>query len=298
MKILLTGANGQVGYELWRTLQHLGEVIPTTRKGIEIEGMPTIALDMSDANDIEKKINAIAPDIICNTAAYTAVDQAETDQELAHQINAIAPAIFAKYTTINDTHLIHYSTDYVFSGKSTVPWVEDDNCDPQGVYGDTKLLGEHAIIDTGCNHTIFRTAWVFSARGHNFIKSMLNLATKHDELSIVDDQIGSPTWATSIAIATTMSLQNPMQGTYHMTSSGKTSWCGFARKIFAQAHQLKMIDKMPIIHAISTDQYPTPASRPSYSVLNCKKLKNDFGIHMPNWQTALQLCMQHMRRES
>jgi dTDP-4-dehydrorhamnose reductase len=298
MKILLTGANGQLGYELWRTLQHMGEVIPTTRKGQDVEGMPTIALDMSNAGDIEKKINAIQPDLICNAAAYTAVDLAETNQEIAHKINVDAPAIFAKYAVISDTHLVHYSTDYVFSGSAQKAWLENDNCDPQGVYGQTKLLGEQAILDSGCQHMIFRTAWVFSARGHNFIKSMLYLAKERDELSIVDDQIGSPTWATSIALATVMALRNPVDGLYHLTSSGKTSWCNFARRIFSQAEKLGLIEKIPQVKAITTDQYPTPAKRPHYSVLNCNKLKDTFDLRMPNWQTSLQLCMQQIRRES
>ena len=298
MKILLTGANGQVGYELWRTLQYIGEVIPTTRTGSEIAGMPTVALDLSDAADIEKKINAIQPDIICNAAAYTAVDEAENSQVIAYTINSDAPAIFAKYAVITDTRLIHYSTDYVFSGSSSQPWLEDDKCNPQGVYADSKMLGEQAIIDSGCQHMIFRTAWVFSDRAHNFMNSMLKLAQIKDELNIVDDQIGSPTWASSIAMATAMTLHNPVDGLYHMASSGKTSWCGFARRIFSQAEKLGLIDKAPKINGIPTSQYPTPATRPSYSVLDCNKLKNTFDIKMPNWQTSLQLCMQNIRRQN
>jgi dTDP-4-dehydrorhamnose reductase len=295
MKILLTGANGQVGYELWRTLQYLGEVIPTTRKGIEIDGMQTLSLNLADAADIEKKINAIQPDIICNAAAYTAVDDAESNQDIAYKINAEAPAIFAKYAVITDTKLIHYSTDYVFSGVSNTPWLEEDRCDPQGVYAQTKMLGEQAILDSGCEHMIFRTAWVYSYRGHNFVKTMLKLAAQHPQLNIVDDQVGSPTSANSIAIATAFAMKNPVDGIYHMTSSGKTSWCGFARKIFAQAAKLGILNNTPTINGISTSQYPTAAARPAYSVLNCNKLMTQFDIKMPNWQTSLQLCMQNLR---
>jgi dTDP-4-dehydrorhamnose reductase len=296
MKILLTGANGQVGYELWRALQHFGEVIPTTTTGTEINGMPTIALDLSNPADIEKKTNAMQPDWICNAAAYTAVDDAENDPHLAFTVNADAPAILAKFSVINDAKLIHYSTDYVFSGTSTVPWKEEDTTNPQGVYAESKLAGEQAIIDSGCEHMIFRTAWVFSERGQNFLQAMLHLGRENNELNIVDDQIGSPTWATSIAVATALSLHNSDEnGIFHMTSSGKTSWCGFARRIFAQAEKLGLIPMIPKINGIPTSQYPTPAQRPAYSVLECNKLKNTFNITMPNWQTALQLCIQNMR---
>ncbi|MCF6288899.1 MAG: dTDP-4-dehydrorhamnose reductase [Proteobacteria bacterium] len=298
MKILLTGANGQVGYELWRTLQFYGEVIPTTRTGVEIEGMPTIALDLANPQDIEKKLNVIAPNLICNAAAYTAVDAAEDDHKLAHAINVTAPYLFAKYSVINDSLLIHYSTDYVFAGNANTPWLEDDDCNPQGVYAETKMFGEQAITDSGCQHMIFRTAWVYSQRGNNFLNSMLKLASQKDELNIVDDQIGSPTWATSLAQATALTLKTPIDGIYHMTSSGKTSWCKFARKILTQAKNLDLIINLPKVSAITTSQYPTLAKRPAYSVLNCQKLHDTFDIKMPNWQTSLQLCMQHIRRET
>ncbi len=298
MKILLTGANGQIGYELWRTLQYIGEVIPTTRSGIDVNGMPTLALNLSDSEDIEKKLNAIQPDLICNAAAYTAVDTAEENKEIAKTINTDAPALLAKYSVINDTMLVHYSTDYVFSGQSDKPWQENDTTAPTGVYAKTKLWGEQAILDSGCQHMIIRTAWVYSLRGNNFLKTMLNLAQSHKTLNVVDDQIGSPTSASSIAMATTFALKNPINGLYHLTSSGKTSWCGFARRIFSQAGQLNSISNVPTVNAITTEQYPTPAVRPSYSVLNCEKFSTTFGITLPNWKTSLHLCMQNIRRQN
>jgi len=301
MKILLTGADGQVGYELWRTLQVYGEVIPTTRKGKEINGLPTISLDLSNMEDMEKKLNAIQPDLICNAAAYTAVDDAESNPELAHRINADAPAVFAKYAVISDAKVVHYSTDYVFSGDSNMPWKESDEPNPQGVYAETKLIGEQAIIDSGSQHMIFRTAWVYSQRGNNFMNTMLRLANEKDQLNIVDDQIGSPTWANSIAMATAIALKNPVDGLFHLTSSGKTSWSGFARRIFSIAEKLDLIQNTPVVNGITTKQYPTPAKRPNYSVLDCSKLKETFEIKMPNWQTTLQLCMQnfiHTKRNS
>jgi dTDP-4-dehydrorhamnose reductase len=298
MKILLTGTNGQVGYELWRTLQYLGEVIPTTRNGIAINGLPTIALNLADNQDIEKKLNAIQPDLVVNAAAYTAVDDAETHSEIAQIINADAPSIFAKYAVITDARIVHYSTDYVFSGNSNTPWKEQDICLPQGVYAQTKLAGEEAIIDSGCQHMIFRTAWVYSQRGNNFMNTMLRLANEKTEINVVDDQIGSPTWASSIAMVTALTLKDPIDGLYHLTASGKTSWSGFARRILSQAEKLNLIDSAPKINGITTSQYPTTAKRPSYSVLNCSKLRNDFDIKMPNWQTTLQLCMQNMRKNN
>jgi dTDP-4-dehydrorhamnose reductase len=297
MKILLTGANGQVGYELWRTLQHFGEVIPTTRKGIQVNGIPTLAVDLGDKDDIQKKLATIQPDHIVNAAAYTAVDKAEEYNGEAMSINANAPSIFSEYALKNDIYLTHYSTDYVFSGQDHTPWTEQNETKPQSVYGESKLIGEHAIEESGCKHMIFRTAWVFSSRGHNFLKSMLRLAETKSELNIVNDQFGSPTWAKSLAVATALTLHQPKTGTYHMTSSGKTTWCGFARKIFEQAVKLKLIESSPIVNAIASDQYPTPAKRPAYSVLDCSKLNDTFNIEMPSWQTALQLCMQEMRKE-
>ena len=259
--------------------------------------MPTLKLDLANRADLEKKLNAINPSVIFNAAAYTAVDKAESEDGLAFEINANAPAIFANYAKKHDIYLNHYSTDYVFPGDNSTPWSEDSQTAPLGVYGESKLMGESSIEESGCKFMIFRTAWVFSSRGHNFLNTMLKLAQTHKELSIVDDQVGSPTWAYSLASASTQCLLNPEPGIYHMTNSGKTSWCGFAKKIFSQAKKLNLIDFILEVHPIGTKDYPTPAKRPEFSVLNCEKIKNTFNITMPSWQTALLLCMQNLQKK-
>lgn len=295
MKVLLIGADGQVGYELWRTLQFNREVIPTTSDGREVDGMTTIKLDLSDAIDIEKKLDAIKPDVICNAAAYTQVDQAETDFKLAETINTDAVAQLALKSKEIKSLLVHYSTDYVFSGDHKFPWRENDQINPQSVYGKSKADGEQAIIDSGCEYMIFRTAWVFSTRKQNFLKTMMRLAESHSKLTIVNDQQGSPTWAATIALATMLALNIPETGLYHLTSNGSTTWFGFAQRIFNQAHRLELIEKKPELIPISSKNFPTAAERPKYSVLNCQKFEGTFNVKLPHWQTTLQLCMQRMK---
>ena len=295
MKVLLVGADGQVGFELWRTLQFNREVIPTTSDGREVNGMTTIKLDLSDADDINRKIDNIKPDVICNAAAYTQVDQAESEQDMADQINHLALQQMAAAASRNKTLLVHYSTDYVFSGDHKFPWKEGDKTNPGSVYGQSKLDGELAIIESGCEYMIFRTAWVFSTRRQNFLKSMLRLAETHQELRIVNDQQGSPTWAATIALATMLALNIPETGLYHLTSNGSTTWFGFAQKIFSQAHRIGLLEQPPQLVPISTKDFPTAAERPKYSVLNCQKFEGTFNVKLPHWQTTLQLCMQRMK---
>jgi len=295
MKVLLTGAEGQVGYELWRTLQFNREVIPTTSDGREVNGMTTIRLDLTDPEDIAKKIDVIQPDVICNAAAYTQVDQAETDADMARRINTEAVGELAVQAKKVKALLVHYSTDYVFSGDHKFPWKENDAINPQSVYGQSKADGEQAIIDSGCEHMIFRTAWVFSTRRQNFLKTMLRLAGEHPQLRIVNDQQGSPTWAATIALATMLALNIPETGLYHLTSNGSTTWFGFAQRIFSQAQRLGLIDEKPELIPISTKDFPTAAERPKYSVLNCQKFEGTFNVKLPHWQNTLQLCMQRMK---
>ena len=295
MKVLLIGADGQVGYELWRTLQFNREVIPTTSDGREVDGMTTIKLDLADVDDIKKKIEAIKPDVICNAAAYTQVDLAETEAQLATAINHQAVEILAKQARSVKALLVHYSTDYVFSGDHKFPWRETDKTNPKSTYGQSKLDGEQAIINSGCEYMIFRTAWVFSDRKQNFLKTMLRLAENNQQLRIVNDQQGSPTWAGTIALATMLALNIPETGLYHLTSNGSTTWFGFAQRIFSQAQRIGLIEQKPELIPISTKDFPTAAERPKYSVLNTQKFEGTFNVKLPHWQTTLQLCMQRMK---
>ncbi len=295
MKVLLIGAEGQVGFELWRTLQFNREVIPTTSDGREVDGMTTIKLDLADAADIEKKIDNIKPDVICNAAAYTMVDRAESEKQWAELINYSAVAVMAAAAKRNKCLLVHYSTDYVFSGDHKFPWKENDTTNPKSVYGQTKLDGEQAIIESECEYMIFRTAWVFSTRRQNFLKTMLRLADNHPQISVVNDQLGAPTWAATIALATMLALNIPETGLYHLTSNGSTTWFGFAQRIFSQAQKIGLLEDKPELVPISTKDFPTDAERPKYSVLNCQKFEGTFNVKLPHWQTTLQLCMQRMK---
>ena len=292
MKVLLIGADGQVGFELWRTLQFNREVIPTTSDGRDVLGMTTIKLDLSDAADIQKKIDNIKPDVVCNAAAYTQVDQAETETELARLINTEALSVMAHSAKKNKCLLVHYSTDYVFSGDHKFPWKEKDMTNPKSIYGQTKLNGENAIINSECEYMIFRTAWVFSNRRNNFLNTLLRLSESHEQLKIVNDQQGAPTWASTIALATMLALNIPETGLYHLTSNGSTTWFGFAQKIFSQAERVGLIQQQPELVPISSKDFPTAAERPKYSVLNCRKFEGIFNVKLPHWQTTLQLCMQ------
>jgi dTDP-4-dehydrorhamnose reductase len=300
--ILLTGKNGQLGDDLQHTLPELGEVIPTDRK----------QLDLSRPDEIRKLIRDVRPDLIVNAAAYTAVDQAEKDETLAHAINSEAPAIMAEEAKKIGAALVHYSTDYIFDGGKDCPYDENDSPNPISVYGRTKLAGEQAIRDSGVDHLIFRTAWVYSTRGKNFLLTILRLATQREELRIVRDQIGAPTWSREIADGTVKALQqicnrrggttawSERGGTYHMTAAGETSWYEFTQVILREAAQAPnaaawfrtaTAGKELLVRRvvpITTVEYPTPARRPAYSVLSNSKLNRVFGIQLPDWQQQLQ----------
>ena len=292
MRILLTGKNGQVGSELNKILSQFGEVIATGRN----------EMNLADPSQIRHVVQQIKPKLIINAGAYTAVDKAESDQELAKAVNAVAPKILAEEAKNNDALLIHYSTDYSYNGKMNHrPYLESDSPAPNSVYGETKLQGDQAIKESGVSHLIFRTGWVYSKRGKSFLNTILKLAKEKNELRVVNDQTGTPTWCRSIAEATCKAIQNLLEkregslsktaanisGVYHMTCQGETNWHRFAQTIL----ELSCPDNMPKLLAISTKEYPTPAIRPTYSVLSNSKLKKNFGIELPHWEHALKQCL-------
>ncbi len=275
-RILLVGRNGQVGRELRRTLAPLGEVIAVDRE----------ALDLAREDDIRMILRTIRPGIVVNAAAYTAVDQAEAEPELAVAINGLAPGVMAEEARRQGALLVHYSTDYVFDGAKSGPYTEDDLPNPLNVYGRSKLAGEKAIRDSGCRHLIFRTSWVYGRHGRNFLRTIQRLARTKEELAIVDDQIGAPTWSRMIAEATALALRSDQDsGLYHMSSAGQTSWHGFARAILeAQGWSGRLLP-------IPAREYPLPAQRPANSTLDNGKLAAVLGLALPDWRGALDLCL-------
>ena len=369
MRILVTGANGQVGHELLRALMDnpppqgeglsgggvraetssthphpipplegegarqlrsdapwAGEIIPATRggtldsphppeegkartggqpvsgflnpspagrgAGVRVRACETV--DLADFDGLTKALDRLAPDLIINAAAYTAVDRAEDEPDLAQRINGDAVGVLGAWAQRHGARVVHYSTDYVFDGRATRPYREDDAPHPVSVYGRSKLAGEIALRDSGARHLILRTAWVYAARGHNFLRTMLRLAVERDELRVVDDQLGAPTPARLIAEVTAQAFApwfadaaSARDGVYHLVASGQTSWCGFARTIFERARRAGLIERVPAVHAIGSADYPTRARRPAYSMLDTAKLRDTFGIALPDWQTAL-----------
>jgi dTDP-4-dehydrorhamnose reductase len=271
LRILLTGATGQVGWELRRTLAPLGEVKAFDRYG----------LDLADAPPLAAAVRALQPDLIVNAAAYTAVDKAESERDLAFAVNATAPRVLAEEAKRIGAMLVHYSTDYVFDGEKAAPYVEDDPTGPINVYGESKLAGERAIQATGCRHLILRTSWVYGPRGKNFFLTMKRLAKERPELRVVDDQVGAPTSSIAIADATAQLLAKRTVGLYHMTAAGETTWCGFAREILRRAGLAT-----PVV-GISTNDYPTPARRPRDSRLDCSRLKAASGVELASWEAQL-----------
>lgn len=286
MRILLLGGNGQVGRALRQTLPALGEVIVATRDGADAD----VAADFDQPQALPALVRQIVPDVVVNAAAYTAVDRAESEPEAAFRANAEAPAALARRCATTGALLVHYSTDYVFDGRSARPYREDDATAPLGVYGMSKRAGEEAIRASGARHMILRTAWVYAAQGRNFLRTMLRLAAEREELRVVADQVGAPTPAAWIADATGQLLRQGVRasGTWHLTAAGETSWHGFAQAIMDEAQAAGLLARRPRVLPIATAEYPTPARRPAYSVLDTAKLQRDFAIAPPAWRDGLR----------
>lgn len=300
MKILLLGKNGQVGWELQRALQPLGEVIALDRS-ISLDGLIG---DLANFDQIKQTIEKVQPNIIVNAAAYTAVDKAESDQENADLINHLAVKNLAELCQTHHILLIHYSTDYVFNGAGTKAWSESDLTDPVNLYGNTKRLGEIALEQSGCAFINFRTCWVYGSHGNNFIKTMLKLASNREELSIIHDQIGAPTGAALIADVTAQALkyyslmdaqqQKDLLGHYHLAATGECSWFDYAQFVFELAKQKGQFLAIQKVNAIETTAYPTPAKRPLNSRLNTNKLQANFKIHLPNWKLGVAQVLEEI----
>lgn len=287
MKILLLGKNGQVGWELQRSLAPLGELVALDRQLAD-----GLCGDLSNIDGLRATLRAIRPDVVVNAAAYTAVDKAEAETELADLVNACAVGVLAQEVKALGGWLVHYSTDYVFDGHGSAPWRESDAVVPVNHYGASKLAGERLIIESGCKHLIFRTSWVYGARGNNFAKTMLRLAKERESLSIIADQIGAPTGADLIADVSALTLQQALlrpelSGLYHLAAAGEVSWHGYATLVIdfakAQGEELRVKD----INAIETSAYPTPARRPLNSRLNTGKLRDSFSLHLPDWRSGV-----------
>jgi dTDP-4-dehydrorhamnose reductase len=296
MRILLFGANGQVGHELRRSLAPLGELVCTTRSGKLPDGAGCEVADFDAPATLPVLIERIAPDLVVNAAAYTAVDRAEDDRDAAFRANAEAPGAIADACARRNTVLVHYSTDYVFDGTATRPYREDDPTCPLGVYGASKLAGEQAIQASGARHMIFRTAWVYAARGKNFMQAMLRLGRERDELRVVSDQVGTPTPAGLIADVTSVALGAPARasGVWHLTARGACTWHAFATAIVHRACAEGLLAASPAITPIPTSAYPTPARRPSYSCLDTSALERDFKVILPAWESVLAEVLASM----
>lgn len=289
MKLLVVGANGQVGHELLRSLAPLGEVVATTRSGRLDDARACEALDLGGLDAIAPLLERVRPDAVVNAAAYTAVDRAEDEADAAFRINAQAPGRIAAACAMLGVPLVHYSTDYVFDGRATRPLREDDATAPIGVYGASKLDGEKAVAAAGGTHLILRTAWVYGLYGANFLRTMLRVGAERDELRVVADQHGCPTPAWLIADVTAAILRQGIaaSGVRHLVASGQTSWHGFAEAIFDEALAQGAIARRPVVTAIGTADYPTRAARPAYSVLDNARLRAEYGLDIPDWRPAL-----------
>ena len=288
MKVLLLGKNGQLGWELQRSLAPLGDVVALDRHSLEHCG------DLSNLAGLAETVRALRPDVIVNAAAHTAVDRAESEPELARTVNALAPGVLAQEAARLGAWLVHYSTDYVFDGSGSRPWVEADTPAPLGVYGQTKLEGEQRVAEHCQQHLMFRTSWVYAARGGNFAKTMLRLAQERERLTVIDDQFGAPTGAELIADVTAHAIRQVLRrpqdgGLYHLAAAGETTWNHYAKHVIAQAQRSHKAVKIVAneVAAVPTSAFPTPARRPHNSRLDCARLQTVFGLALPAWQQGV-----------
>ncbi|MEO8002539.1 MAG: dTDP-4-dehydrorhamnose reductase [Arenimonas sp.] len=296
MKILLLGADGQVGFELHRAFAPLGEIIACTYSGMLPGGTACTKIDFEKEGDLSRLVQLNKPDLVLNAVAHTQVDRAEDEPALSQRVNADAVAELALACKEQNSKLVHYSTDYVFSGTLLRPIREDDPTAPSSVYGKTKLAGEVAIREAGCSHFIFRTAWLYAARGQNFLRTALKLAKERDELRIVNDQVGSPTPARWLAAATALAVTKNFEanGTWHVAADGECSWHQFAQSIYQEALSAGVLEKAPRLVGIPSNEYPTKAKRPMYSRLDCRRFEADFNMRLPDWRLGLNQVLAEM----
>jgi dTDP-4-dehydrorhamnose reductase len=295
MKILLLGKNGQVGWELQRSLAPLGELLALDRNSTSHCG------DLSNLEGLADTVRVFRPDVVVNAAAYTAVDKAESDQSTANLINALAPEVLARACAAIGAYLVHFSTDYVFDGAGQKPWLESDATGPLNVYGHSKLAGEKGIAKQGAKHVIFRTSWVYGTEGGNFAKTMLRLAQEREKMAVINDQFGAPTGAALLADITALCLQRVqpeqhepyLSGIYHLAAAGETTWHAYAKYVLQQAQSLKPSLKYTVkeVAAVATTEFPTPAARPLNSRLNCSQLEKALQLKLPAWQTGVDAML-------
>jgi dTDP-4-dehydrorhamnose reductase len=299
VNILLTGASGQLGQELQTVLASLGQVVSVDRFPA---GDNSVEMDLANLHQLEGLLDQQRPDVVINAAAYTAVDKAESEYRTAFRINAELPAALARWCSLNDGFLLHYSTDYVFSGESDRPYLEGDPVGPLGVYGGSKLAGEWAIGASHCRHLILRTSWVYSTHGSNFVLNMLRLARQRSELSIVCDQTGCPTWARNLAQVSVSALQlsteagaDPIrQGIFHYCDSSILTWYDFAGLIFQLAVELRLLHEIPRLKPVRSTEFPQVARRPAYSVLDTSSIRKAFGVSPPGLEASLRACLEEL----
>ncbi|NNA91273.1 dTDP-4-dehydrorhamnose reductase [Pseudomonas brenneri] len=296
MKILLLGKNGQLGWELQRSLATLGELIALDRHSTHLCG------DLENTEGLRSTIRQVRPDVIVNAGAYTAVDKAESETELSYQVNSRASQALAEEATVLGSWLVHYSTDYVFEGGGSTAWSEIDPVAPLNVYGASKSEGEQAIVASGCKHLIFRTSWVYGALGNNFAKTMLRLAKERATLNVIADQIGAPTGADLLADVSVCALRQAqarpeLGGVYHIAAAGETSWHGYAQFVIDLAREHGEVLAVENVNPIATEAYPTPARRPLNSRLNTQKLRTNFSLHLPDWQSGVTRMLMEVLRK-